>query len=48
MITVVVVVVVAELCLSSNVYTQTVCGYDNHHFNFWYTKNHPCVLCVSL
>ena len=39
---------VSELCLSSNVQTQTVSDYDNHHFNFWYQKNHPCVLCVSL
>lgn len=36
-----------ELCLSSNVQTQTVCDYDNHHFNFWYKKNHPCVLCTD-
>lgn len=36
-----------ELCLSSNVQTQTVSDYDNHHFNFWYKKNHPCVLCTD-
>ncbi|KAF5895463.1 adenosine deaminase-like protein, partial [Clarias magur] len=34
-----------ELCLTSNVKGQTVPSYDKHHFQYWFTRQHPCVLC---
>ncbi|XP_021371688.1 adenosine deaminase-like protein isoform X2 [Mizuhopecten yessoensis] len=33
-----------ELCLTSNVKGQTVPNYDQHQFQFWYNKNHPCII----
>uniref|UniRef100_A0A8B9L220 Adenosine deaminase domain-containing protein n=1 Tax=Astyanax mexicanus TaxID=7994 RepID=A0A8B9L220_ASTMX len=36
-----------ELCLTSNVTGQTVPSYDQHHFKYWYTRGHPCVLCTD-
>jgi hypothetical protein len=36
-----------ELCLSSNMKTQTVPSIEDHHFQFWKRKKHPIVLCVS-
>lgn len=35
-----------ELCLTSNVKSQTVPSYDQHHFGFWYSIAHPSVICV--
>ncbi|KAG8505249.1 Adenosine deaminase-like protein [Galemys pyrenaicus] len=37
-----------ELCLTSNIKSQTVRSYDLHHFGFWYSIGHPSVICVSL
>ena len=37
---------VLELCLTSNVKSQTVPAYDQHHFGFWYSVAHPAVICV--
>ncbi|XP_076354480.1 N6-Methyl-AMP deaminase-like isoform X2 [Tachypleus tridentatus] len=34
-----------EICLTSNVTTQTVSSYSDHHFNLWYSAGHPCILC---
>ncbi|XP_017328849.1 adenosine deaminase-like protein isoform X1 [Ictalurus punctatus] len=36
-----------ELCLTSNVKGQTVPSYDKHHFQYWYERQHPCVLCTD-
>nr|XP_012297786.1 adenosine deaminase-like protein isoform X2 [Aotus nancymaae] len=36
-----------ELCLTSNVKSQTVPSYDQHHFGFWYSMAHPSVICLS-
>ncbi|XP_036424201.1 adenosine deaminase-like protein [Colossoma macropomum] len=36
-----------ELCLTSNVKGQTVPSYDKHHFQYWYERRHPCVLCTD-
>jgi adenosine deaminase len=36
-----------ELCLSSNVQTRTVSDFESHHFDFWYKKRHPCVICTD-
>ncbi|KAI4899719.1 hypothetical protein NFI96_013628 [Prochilodus magdalenae] len=36
-----------ELCLTSNIKGQTVPSYDKHHFQFWYERGHPCVLCTD-
>ncbi|KAL7862932.1 hypothetical protein SRHO_G00119160 [Serrasalmus rhombeus] len=36
-----------ELCLTSNVKGQTVPSYDKHHFQYWYERGHPCVLCTD-
>uniref|UniRef100_A0A4W4H4Y8 Adenosine deaminase domain-containing protein n=1 Tax=Electrophorus electricus TaxID=8005 RepID=A0A4W4H4Y8_ELEEL len=36
-----------ELCLTSNVKDQTVPSYDKHHFQYWYDRGHPCVLCTD-
>ncbi|XP_059769463.1 adenosine deaminase-like protein isoform X2 [Balaenoptera ricei] len=35
-----------ELCLTSNVKSQTVPSYNQHHFGFWYSIVHPAVICV--
>lgn len=35
-----------ELCLTSNIKSQTVPSYDQHHFGFWYSIAHPSVICV--
>nr|XP_055172622.1 adenosine deaminase-like protein isoform X2 [Nyctereutes procyonoides] len=37
-----------ELCLTSNIKSQTVRSYDQHHFGFWYSIAHPSVICVRL
>ncbi|KAI2573844.1 adenosine deaminase like [Homo sapiens] len=36
-----------ELCLTSNVKSQTVPSYDQHHFGFWYSIAHPSVICTD-
>nr|XP_012297788.1 adenosine deaminase-like protein isoform X4 [Aotus nancymaae] len=36
-----------ELCLTSNVKSQTVPSYDQHHFGFWYSMAHPSVICTD-
>lgn len=33
-----------ELCLTSNVKGQTVPNYDEHQFQFWYNRKHPCII----
>ena len=38
----------AEICLTSNLKTQTVPSYDVHHFGFWFSNKHPLVICVSV
>ncbi|XP_076785719.1 N6-Methyl-AMP deaminase isoform X2 [Arvicanthis niloticus] len=35
-----------ELCLTSNIKSQTVPSYDQHHFGFWYSIAHPSVICT--
>ncbi|XP_058150038.1 N6-Methyl-AMP deaminase isoform X4 [Dasypus novemcinctus] len=37
-----------ELCLTSNIKSQTVPSYDQHHFGFWHSIAHPSVICASL
>lgn len=39
---------ILELCLTSNLIGQTVPDLDNHQFKFWYEKQHPCIICVSI
>ncbi|XP_036699761.1 adenosine deaminase-like protein isoform X1 [Balaenoptera musculus] len=36
-----------ELCLTSNVKSQTVPSYNQHHFGFWYSIVHPAVICTD-
>ncbi|XP_004273982.1 adenosine deaminase-like protein isoform X1 [Orcinus orca] len=36
-----------ELCLTSNVKSQTVPSYKQHHFGFWYSMLHPAVICTD-
>ncbi|XP_008572236.1 PREDICTED: adenosine deaminase-like protein isoform X1 [Galeopterus variegatus] len=36
-----------ELCLTSNIKSQTVLSYDQHHFGFWYSIAHPSVICTD-
>ncbi|CAD7671059.1 unnamed protein product [Nyctereutes procyonoides] len=36
-----------ELCLTSNIKSQTVRSYDQHHFGFWYSIAHPSVICTD-
>uniref|UniRef100_A0A4X2L781 Adenosine deaminase domain-containing protein n=1 Tax=Vombatus ursinus TaxID=29139 RepID=A0A4X2L781_VOMUR len=36
-----------ELCLTSNIKSQTVLLYDQHHFGFWYGIAHPSVICTE-
>lgn len=36
-----------ELCLTSNLQTQTVCSLDDHHFSYWHQADHPCVICTD-
>ncbi|XP_013848550.1 adenosine deaminase-like protein isoform X2 [Sus scrofa] len=36
-----------ELCLTSNIKSQTVPSYDQHHFGFWYSLVHPAVICTD-
>ncbi|KAI0215665.1 Adenosine deaminase-like protein [Lamellibrachia satsuma] len=36
-----------ELCLTSNLKSETVCSLDNHHFSYWHEIGHPCVICTD-
>ncbi|XP_012967831.1 adenosine deaminase-like protein isoform X1 [Mesocricetus auratus] len=36
-----------ELCLTSNIKSQTVPSYEQHHFGFWYSIAHPSVICTD-
>nr|KAF6482899.1 adenosine deaminase like [Rousettus aegyptiacus] len=36
-----------ELCLTSNIKSQTVPSYNHHHFGFWYSTDHPSVICTD-
>ncbi|XP_030312774.1 adenosine deaminase-like protein [Calypte anna] len=36
-----------ELCMTSNIKTQTVPSCDKHHFGYWYNLGHPAVLCTD-
>ncbi|KAM9645087.1 N6-Methyl-AMP deaminase isoform 3-T3 [Trichechus inunguis] len=36
-----------ELCLTSNIKSQMVPSYDQHHFGFWYSIAHPSVICTD-
>lgn len=36
-----------ELCLTSNIKSQTVLSYDQHHFGFWYSIDHPSLICTD-
>lgn len=36
-----------ELCLTSNVKGQTVPCYSKHHFQYWYQRGHPVVICTD-
>ncbi|OXB53956.1 hypothetical protein ASZ78_004847 [Callipepla squamata] len=36
-----------ELCMTSNIKTQTVPSCDKHHFGYWYSIGHPAVLCTD-
>nr|XP_025969231.1 adenosine deaminase-like protein isoform X2 [Dromaius novaehollandiae] len=36
-----------ELCMTSNIKTQTVPSCDKHHFGYWYNIGHPAVLCTD-
>uniref|UniRef100_A0A8D0H1H6 N6-Methyl-AMP deaminase n=1 Tax=Sphenodon punctatus TaxID=8508 RepID=A0A8D0H1H6_SPHPU len=35
-----------ELCITSNIKSETVPSCDKHHFGFWYSIGQPIVLCV--
>ena len=36
-----------EVCLTSNVKSQTALNYDSHHFAFWWERDHPVVICTD-
>lgn len=36
-----------ECCLTSNLIGRTVKSYSQHHFKYWYDKNHPALLCTD-
>ncbi|XP_006831784.1 PREDICTED: adenosine deaminase-like protein [Chrysochloris asiatica] len=36
-----------EFCLTSNIKSQTVPSYDQHHFGYWYSIAHPSVICTD-
>ncbi|KAK7116274.1 N6-Methyl-AMP deaminase-like [Littorina saxatilis] len=36
-----------EACMTSNLKTKTVTVYMEHHFNFWFQKKHPVVICTD-
>jgi len=36
-----------ELCLTSNIVSETVKSYDAHHFLPWYRKGHPVAICTD-
>lgn len=35
-----------EVCLTSNIRTNTVPEYERHHFAEFYARSYPMVLCV--
>lgn len=36
-----------EACMTSNLKCKTVTEYSEHHFKFWFQKNHPVVICTD-
>ncbi|XP_043696057.1 N6-mAMP deaminase isoform X1 [Telopea speciosissima] len=36
-----------EICLTSNIRTETICSFDIHHFADLYNAKHPLVLCTD-
>lgn len=36
-----------ELCLTSNLLTQSVPALEDHHFQLFYAQGHPVVLCTD-
>ncbi|EIE25888.1 adenosine/AMP deaminase family protein [Coccomyxa subellipsoidea C-169] len=36
-----------ELCLSSNIITESVASYPEHHFHPFYSAGHPVILCTD-
>ena len=36
-----------EICLSSNVFCQTVSSFKDHHFKDYAMDDHPCILCTD-
>ncbi|XP_025077918.1 adenosine deaminase-like protein [Pomacea canaliculata] len=36
-----------EACMTSNLKTNTVSKYSEHHFDFWFRKRHPVILCTD-
>ena len=36
-----------EMCLSSNLKSETVSSIEKHHLTFWQGRDHPFILCVS-
>lgn len=36
-----------ELCLTSNLISQSVAVPEDHHFSFWYYNNQPLIICTD-